>query len=307
MNHENGDLKIMQSWPLERKISVTQSLIIEWYMRHNGQVAVSFSGGKDSTVLLDLARRCFPDIEAVYVDTGMEFPEVRDFIMTIPNMTVLKPQMNFKQVLDTYGWCFPTKEMAYTIHYARRGSKWALDRLHGVNADGSPNRYRQSHYMKWAFLLDAPFKISDGCCLVMKERPIDNFQKRSGKLAIVGTRAQESERRRQAWLRTGCNAYDSKRPMSKPLSFWMDQDVLHYIRDFNVSYASVYGEIAMDENGQLYTTGETRTGCIFCPIGCNREKVNRFQRLAITRPMLYEYCVYTLGLGELLDYAGVDY
>lgn len=51
----------MQGWSLERKIRVTQTRIMEWYMRYDGQVFISFSGGKDSTVLLDLARRVYQD------------------------------------------------------------------------------------------------------------------------------------------------------------------------------------------------------------------------------------------------------
>jgi len=307
MEHTKEDLKIMQGWPFERKIRVTQTRIIEWYQRYGGQVAVSFSGGKDSTVLLDLARRCHPDIEAVYVDTGLEFPEVRQFATSQSNVTVLKPDMNFRQVLDTYGWCYPSKDVARSLYYARRGSDWAAQRFRGVNKDGTPSRYRQTHYQKWAFLIDAPFKISDHCCEIMKERPLDRYQKQTGKQAIVGTLAQESERRMQAWLRTGCNAFDSNRPVSKPLSFWTEQDILRYLRDFNIPYASVYGDIVEDKKGLLHTTGETRTGCCFCPIGCHRDKVNRFQRLAVTHPKLYEYCIHTLGLGELLDYVGVDY
>lgn len=50
----------MQAWSLERKIRVTQAKILEWYHHYGGKVAISFSGGKDSTVLLDLARRAFP-------------------------------------------------------------------------------------------------------------------------------------------------------------------------------------------------------------------------------------------------------
>lgn len=80
MKHTRQDLKIMQGWSLERKIRVTQTRIMEWYMRYDGQVFISFSGGKDSTVLLDLARRVYPDIPAVYVDTGLEYPELRDFV-----------------------------------------------------------------------------------------------------------------------------------------------------------------------------------------------------------------------------------
>lgn len=88
----------MQMWPLERKILVTQAKILEWYHHYSGKVAVSFSGGKDSTVLLDLVRRAFPDIPAVFVDTGLEYPEIREFVRTIPNVTWLRPEMPFSKV-----------------------------------------------------------------------------------------------------------------------------------------------------------------------------------------------------------------
>lgn len=92
------DLRIMQSWSLQRKIQVTQTRIIEWYQKNNGKVYVSFSGGKDSTVLLDLARRIYPDIPAVFIDTGLEYPELRDFVKTIPNVT-----LGMKNVLEYIG------------------------------------------------------------------------------------------------------------------------------------------------------------------------------------------------------------
>ena len=98
------DLSIMQAWPLERKIRVTQAKILEWYHHYGGKVAVSFSGGKDSTVLLDLVRRALPDVPAVFVDTGLEYPEIREFVKTVPNVTWLRPEMpfsRFSQPTDT--------------------------------------------------------------------------------------------------------------------------------------------------------------------------------------------------------------
>ena len=238
--HTAEELKIMQGWPLSRKIQVTQTRILEWYIRLNGMASVSISGGKDSAILLDLARRCFPDIEAVYVNTGLDFPEVRKFAMATPNVTILQPKLRFDEVVRKHGWCFPSKDVAHTIYYARKGSKWAIDRLKGINGDGSVSRWRQSHYAKWKHLIDAPFKISANCCGVMKESPLYRYQKESGKHPIVGMMAVESERRRQAWLQTGCNSFDSKRPVSKPMSFWTNNDVLRYIRDYKIQIASVY-------------------------------------------------------------------
>ena len=159
MTHTLDDLKALQSLPLSTKIGITQTRITEWYMRYGGQVSVSFSGGKDSTVLLDLARRVYPDIEAVYVDTGLEYPEVTEFVKTVSNVTVLKSQFCkvctncaegcFPKVIRQYGWCYPGKETAMIISRARNGGQWAHNYLNGVNRDGTPSRFRQSRYAKW--------------------------------------------------------------------------------------------------------------------------------------------------------------
>ena len=303
--HTAEDLKIMQSWPLWKKIQVSQAKIMEWYFRFDGKVSVSISGGKDSCVLLDLARRCFPDIEAVFVDTGLEFPEVRKIAMNTPNVTVLRPAMRFDEVVETHGWCYPSKDVAHTIYYARKGSNWAVTRMQGLINDGTPSEYRQNRYGKWAHLLDAPYIISAKCCEIMKEAPLNKHRRQTGKQPIVGTMAQESTRRKQAWFRSSCNSFDSRKPISKPLSFWTTQDVLEYIRKYNIPIASVYGDIVEDKKGKLSTTGEQRTGCAFCPVSCHREKVNRFQRMAITHPKLHDYCMNALGLGAFLDYIGI--
>ena len=295
----------MQGWPLWKKIQVAQAKIIEWYFRFDGHVSISVSGGKDSLVLLDIARRCFPDIKAVYVNTGLDFPEVRSFAMAIPNVTVIKPELRFDEVIRTYGWCYPSKDVAHTIYYAKKGSPWATERMQGVNPDGSPSKYRQSHYMKWSYLLDAPFIISAKCCEIMKEKPLERYRKSSGNQPIVGTLAAESQRRRQAWYQTGCNNFESKKPLSKPLSIWKETDILQYINNYNIQIPSVYGEIVLTKNGYLTTTKEKRTGCIWCPVGCHRDKVNRFQRLAQTHPKLHLYCMDELGLGTFLDYLNI--
>lgn len=110
--YTSTDLKIMQAWNLQRKIQVTQTRIIEWYQRNNGKVYIPFSGGKDSTVLLDLVRRIYPDVPAVFVDTGLEYPELREFVKSIPNVIWLKPEMNFRKVIETYGYPIISKNVS---------------------------------------------------------------------------------------------------------------------------------------------------------------------------------------------------
>ena len=121
--HEPWQLAQMQSLPLHAKVAMTKQRIREWveYWNARGQdVHVSFSGGKDSTVLLHIARELYPDMPAIFCDTGLEYPEIRKFAMSKENVTVLHPKMRFPEVIRTYGYPLISKEVAEAIHYARR-------------------------------------------------------------------------------------------------------------------------------------------------------------------------------------------
>ncbi|ETR69776.1 MAG: hypothetical protein OMM_09315 [Candidatus Magnetoglobus multicellularis str. Araruama] len=112
-------LQARQAMPLNLKIKYSEARIREWYRAFDGNVYVSFSGGKDSTVLLHLVRSLFSNVEAVFVDTGLEFPEIRDFVKTIENVTWLKPKMPFTEVIKKYGYPVISKDVAHSIHEAR--------------------------------------------------------------------------------------------------------------------------------------------------------------------------------------------
>jgi 3'-phosphoadenosine 5'-phosphosulfate sulfotransferase (PAPS reductase)/FAD synthetase len=83
-------LKQRQAYPLDLKIGLSLNRIRHWYDRYAGRVYVAFSGGKDSTVLLHLVRSICPEIPAVFVDTGLEYPEIRDFVRETANVTWLR-------------------------------------------------------------------------------------------------------------------------------------------------------------------------------------------------------------------------
>ena len=102
--HSKGDLAQMQSLPLEAKIMMTKRRIRDWYDYFDGQVYVSFSGGKDSTVLLHIAREVYSDIEAAFVNTGLEYPEIQQFVKSFENVTILRPELRFDEVIKKYGY-----------------------------------------------------------------------------------------------------------------------------------------------------------------------------------------------------------
>lgn len=399
MRHGPNDLRQLQSLPLEAKIMLTKQRIEVWYeswvkftiydkatgkrrwitadtrafgyeppmketeyveLAEPGQVYVSFSGGKDSTVLKHIVDGMYDDVPSLFVNTGLEYPEIQHFAMRQPNVVTVRPEMRFDQVIKKYGYPVVSKEVSNTISgakksiekgvYSHRLCKLGVKReeygglidsgKHDYEAALENSKFRQT---KWRFLLDAPFDSSSYCCDVMKKKPAAIFEKETGRKPIIATMASESANRENAWRKNGCNGFGAKKPKSTPMAFWTEQDVLHYLKKYNVQYCSVYGDIVTkDPDGNVYdapaeyidlfenmggetellTTGCDRTGCVFCLFGCHLEgEPNRFQRLKETHPRQYEYCIgggelvdgkwqpnkQGLGLGKVMDYIGVKY
>ena len=291
-----SDLKQRQSLPLPAKVAMTQQRIMEWVKEFGEDgVYVSFSGGKDSTVLLHIVRQMFPCIEAVFVDTGLEYPEIKQFVRQHENVTILRPKMGFKDVICNYGYPIISKTVSHGVAIARN------------KPDGNVARrqfgddYKSKFALKqWRPLTKTDFKISDKCCGVMKKAPAKLYEHETEKKPMTAQMACESLTREKNWAELGCNAFDLKRPVSNPMSVWTENDVLQYIKENSIEICSVYGDI-VPEGGQLAlcegdcklcTTGCKRTGCVFCGYGAHLEKgEGRFQRLKRTHPKLYAYCI----------------
>lgn len=387
------DLKQKQALPLSVKVMLTKSRIRQWINAYGEDgVYVSFSGGKDSTVLLHIVREEYPNVKAVFVDTGLEYPEIRDFVRTFDNVDILRPKLTFKQVVEKYGYPFISKEVSRTVYYARKyldafiEKKERLTYTHAIadlfdidrrsNPDsetyakvknGTFLTYEEAYKIaksqgikkgcyakmlfgelehkkkgeltgeysnqfnrsKYKFLLGAPFLISSECCSVMKKAPLHKYQKETGRNPITGQMADESRLRTAQWLRQGCNAFDAKNPISNPMSFWTEQDVLRYIKENNIDICNVYGDVVLDYTGsdelpgqldlsdfgfmedkrKLKTTGCSRTGCMFCGYGCHLEKPGegRFERMKVTHPAIYDYIMRPtekggLGYKDIIDW-----
>ena len=219
-------LKQMQALSLESKIVMSRQRIKEWHEHYEGSVYVSFSGGVDSTVLLHLVRSVFPDVKAVFCNTGLEYPQIVRFVHRTENVEIIRPKLTFKQVIEKYGYPVISKETATKIQEIRTTKSQKLLDLRLGKTEG---RKMAELPQKYRYLIDAPFKISGECCSHLKKQPFARYNKTHKEFAYVGIMAEESLLRQESYIRYSCNAFEQKNPQSRPLMFWIRQDILKYI------------------------------------------------------------------------------
>ena len=212
--------------------------------------------------------------------------------------------MSFIEVLSKVGYPVGTKRIALNIEYGRkardRGDTQKFDEyVNGLRhgKDGTDYKFMPVPQQLYP-LVNAPVRISNKCCQIMKKDPANKYAKESGKKPFKGTTAQESKMREDSWLKHGCNVFSKEHEVSHPLSFWTENDILEYLYKYKIPYSSAYGEIIKTDTG-YDTTGEKRTGCCFCLFGAHLQKpINKIQSLALSHPNLWEYCC---GGGEFKD------
>jgi 3'-phosphoadenosine 5'-phosphosulfate sulfotransferase (PAPS reductase)/FAD synthetase len=323
------ELKILQALDYKTKNRKRDLRIVEW-VEHWGvnSVAVSASGGLDSNVLLHSVRKLYPDVRAVGIPS-IECKENQRITNEIENFVSLKPQYSRVEIIEKFGYPIGSKRIAKSLRRLQNPTEKNLKSrnlaLTGITSDGRESkRFKLSE--KWIKFIDSPFKVSEQCCYYMKEKPLHDYAKENDIHYFVGTKAEDSLTRQSAYLGTGCNSFKDT-GNSMPLGIWTHQDVLIYtvVNDLPVSEA--YGEIIevntrvkaskeklqwlIDNNkplSELTTTKAGRTGCFICAFGLHMERQpNRFQRMEVEDPKLYDFAINKLGYGPLLDFAGVPY
>ena len=188
---------------LQDKEILSYEKIDQWFTAWEGKCYVSFSGGKDSTVLAYLVARYLSSFRTppwsltlVFVNTGLEYPEIQKFVNTyadwrrheFPHVTVelvrLRPKMNIRQVVRKYGYSIVSKEVAAYVEEARvKPDGRSAARLRGeyLRSNGTPSDF---NCQKWEYLLFAPFTISSRCCAVMKKQPMNGYARKTKRVPM---------------------------------------------------------------------------------------------------------------------------
>jgi 3'-phosphoadenosine 5'-phosphosulfate sulfotransferase (PAPS reductase)/FAD synthetase len=116
------ELKQRQGWTLEQKIDHAAGVVSSFAAKTNNRIFASFSGGKDSEVMLDIIRR-FVDktVPAVFCNTGNEYPEVVKFVRQTENVTVIRPEIHISQIIEKYGFPLISKIYEHFMKMSNNG------------------------------------------------------------------------------------------------------------------------------------------------------------------------------------------
>ncbi len=279
-------LAMLKSMPLNFKIIKSKQLIQEAIDRYGQDyIYVSYSGGKDSTVLSHLARDIHPNILHIFSNTTCEYPETLKQIKWEKekngmNLLIATPtdkygeRWNFKRVVEQEGFPMFTKEVANAIRTYRRAKS---EKTRQNSIEYLTRRFKR-------FLRYKDYNISDRCCEKLKKAPIKKLAKQlKMECTLIGTLSEESRQREMDWINYGCNVFEVKKDnQCRPLSFWTEQDIYDYIELYNIKISS------------LYEMGYSRNGCMFCGFGIEydiEQGKNRYERLAETHPNSYNYMI----------------
>ena len=234
--------------------------------------SLSFSGGKDSTVLKHLIRSVNTNIKSVFCNTGVEYNSIVDFVKSFDDIQIVKPKKTFVDVIKDYGYPIISKEQSRYLSDIKNPK--VCQKLKDIRL--SNGNFTISK--KWRWLLETDIKISDKCCYHLKKSPLIRLKY----YYFTGERIQESNLRKQRYhsciLPNKCI----------PLRLWSDELVNKYIAYHNIKICDIYKH-------------EKRTGCKFCLYGIHLEpRPNRIDRLKFIEPKSYEFAK-KIGIIDLME------
>lgn len=261
---------------LDDKVTEACHRIEELWNETDGKCYVSFSGGKDSTVLLALIKMCqelytVGDIPAVFSNTGIELGVTVDFVKWVKenwysNVQIIRPLKSFDTVLKECGKPMKSKQKDKDLHQWQCGKRsTSLLLLLLLGKVESTGKYASKHKLADRDMHmiheDFPIKINNKCCDWMKKKPFEHYAKENGMLGTAqGIRVSEGGARESAAnsrLRNGgklCTWMKNGIIQKAPIIDWTNEDVEEFIKKYNVPLSEAYTKYGFD-----------RTGCMACP------------------------------------------
>ena len=228
---------------------------------------LSFSGGKDSTILHYLLDMALPNnrIPRVFIDTGIEYQMIREFVLGLAKsdnrFIILKPTQNIKQMLEKYGYPFKSKQHSHNLMvYQNSGIGLSVKRYLGLIE--SNTKFRCPKMLEYQFTPKFKIKCSDNCCRKMKKEPIKKWEKQNDRhIAITGMRNSEGGERASI---KGCILTDKGGNLTKfhPLIKVNDEWETWIVKEKHIELAKVY----------LSPYNFKRTGCVGCPFSLDLQE-----------------------------------
>ena len=260
---------------LEDKVALAEEVITKAYIENDGRLFCSWSGGKDSQVLMHIALRLYPDLKVAYSNTTNEMKEILDHVRTFPNIITVFPARNFKTVIREIGFPLVSKEVSQKSNELKttNGYRTRMLRHYGNNKGDSklPDT--------WQFLADQPFDVSSKCCQILKKDPLEKWAKENGNLKpLIGLMSGESRLRQQLALygkEGGKKIYPFLR------TGWTEQDIWAYAEKHGLRFAECYYDRWVD--GVLLKAVD-RSGCDSCHYGKKEEREIKFARSRALSP-----------------------
>ena len=280
-------------WNLDQKIDHALGTIEQIYNKNNGNIFVAYSGGKDSCVLLNIARKFNKDIKGVFYNNGNEHTEIMKYVKKTENIVIHGVEIGMKDVIEKHGFPLISKHVSSMIERYKKEEDEEKKR-------DMLNRKKCKIYHipdKYKFLINAPFDISAKCCEYLRKKPAHLFQKNNNNCGIlVGTTIVESQRRFNAYLQTGCYIKEKNRAM--PISIFTEKDIYECVKKFNIELVC------------LYKDGCNRTGCRSCGFGItNISSKLHWNYLKTHQPKQFEQAMNFKNRGvtykEAFEYIGV--